>query len=60
MKFDDVTVWIPNKDENCPVWQLYGLGDWNLKSGQLLLNCFKVINLKCNMRKPRVFFWQVH
>ena len=57
MKFDDVTVRISKKEENCPVRQLYGLGDCDLTSGELLLNCFKVINLKCNMRKSRVFFW---
>ena len=60
MKFDDVTVRISNKDENCPVGQFYGLGDWNLTGGQLLLNGFKIINLKCNMGKSRVFFRQVH
>jgi len=26
----------------------------------MLPNCFKVIYLKCNMRKSRMFFWQVH
>ena len=33
MKFDDVTVWISNKEENRPVRQLYGLGDCDSTSG---------------------------
>ena len=60
MKFYDITVWVSNKYENCPVRQFYGLGDSDLKNGKLLPNCFKVINLKCNMRISRVFFWEVH
>ena len=47
VKFDDVTVWISNKEENCPIGQFYSFGDRNLTSSELPLNYFKVINLKC-------------
>ena len=60
MEFDDITVRVTDKDEYRPIRQLYSLGDRNLTSGQLFTNCVKIIDLKCNMCIPSMFFRQVH
>ena len=33
MKFDDVPIWVSNKEENRSVRQFYGLGDSDRMSG---------------------------